>query len=246
LYTSKGMKLGSTSVCLAALSVVTLADLALRREVSVFSVLTGALGVPSLFAPEPPATAPAASVGPRARIEVIPLSKPSVTVKLRLLNSAEINTFTLFTDGTVDLSTEPELKRAMHCRRTGRELALASGVLAMLASVAAQWPGRVIDIVSAFRSPPFGVPHSKHFIGHAIDLRVEGVKTTTLRDFIWRSRHEVGVGFYLSEDFVHMDWRPGEPDMAWSAGHEGDEADYNPRWAWTARHTGWACEHGCT
>jgi uncharacterized protein YcbK (DUF882 family) len=227
---------------------VTLADLALRREASVFSVLTGALGVPSFFARPSPVAAPVASVPPRSRIEVTPLPKPSVTVKLRMANGPDINSFTLFTDGTVDLATEPALKHAMHCRRTGRELALTPGVLAMLASVAEQWPGRVIDIVSAFRAPPFGVPHSKHFIGHAIDLRVEGVKTTKLRDFIWRSRHEIGVGYYLNEDFVHMDWRPGEPDMAWSAGHEGDQADYNPRWAWTARHPAGlhACERGCS
>jgi len=242
------MKLGSTRICLAALCVVTLADLALRREASVFSVLTGALGVPSFFAQPSSAAAPPAHMSARSRIEVTPLSRPSVTVKLRMLSSPEISSFTLFTDGTVDLATEPVLKHSMHCRRTGRELPLARGVLAMLASVAEQWPGQVIDIVSAFRSPPFGAPHSKHFIGHAIDLRVEGVKTTKLRDFIWRSHHEVGVGYYLNEDFVHMDWRPGEPDMAWSAGHEGDQADYNPRWAWTARHPGWVhpCERGCT
>jgi hypothetical protein len=92
------------------------------------------------------------------------------------------------------------------------------------------------------------VPHSKHFLGHAIDLRVEGVKTAKLRDFIWRTHHEVGVGFYLEEDFVHMDWRPGEPDMAWSAIHEGAPADYSPRWAWSARHASpqKACETGCS
>lgn len=243
------MKLGSTSVCLAVLSVVTVADLAIRRDASVFSVLTGALGVPSFFAPARPATA-AQTVSPsrRSRIEVTPLSKPTVTVKLRMINGSEISSFAISKDGTVDLATEPSLKHFMHCRRTGRELPMAAGVLAMLTSVAEQWPGQVIDIVSAFRAPPFGVPHSKHFIGHAIDLRVEGVKTTKLRDFIWRTHHEVGVGYYLNEDFVHMDWRPGEPDMAWSAGHEGDDADYNPRWAWTARHPAGLrpCERGCT
>jgi hypothetical protein len=42
----------------------------------------------------------------------------------------------------------------------------------------------VIDVVSAFRTPPFGVPHSKHFIDHAIDLRVSKIKTAKLRDFV--------------------------------------------------------------
>ena len=103
-------------------------------------------------------------------------------------------------------------------------------------SVAQRWPGRVIDIVSGFRAPPFGAPHSKHFAGHAIDLRVAGVRTATVRDFVWRQNHEVGVGHYTDEDFVHIDWRPGEADRAWSSRNESDELNYNPGWAWNVRH----------
>ncbi len=134
-------------------------------------------------------------------------------------------TFSISTDGQVDQASAPTLQHFLRCRRTKRERPIASGVLAMLVSVAQHWPGREIDIVSAFRAPPFGAPHSKHFTGHAIDLRVEGVKTSRLRDFIWREHHDVGVGYYLNEDFVHMDWRPGEGDMAWSSDSEGDSPD---------------------
>jgi uncharacterized protein YcbK (DUF882 family) len=194
--------------------------------------------------------ASSAALAPTARAgaNITPLPSPSVTLNLRAINSHVVSTFTIFTSGQVDSANAPELKHFMRCRRTGRELALASGLLAMLGSIAQQWPGRLIDIVSAFRSPPFGVLHSKHFTGHAIDLRVEGVKTKMLRDFIWREHREVGVGYYLKENFVHLDWRPGEPDSAWSAGHEGDAADYNPRWAWSARHPAsrHPCEAGCS
>jgi uncharacterized protein YcbK (DUF882 family) len=246
------MKFGATTICLAVLPTALTADLAISRQSSLLARLAGAVGIPAFSAGPSGQAADASASRPvapaRSHVLVTPLPKPSATLKLRVGISPEIGSFTIFTDGTVDLATEPALKRFMRCRRTGRELALAPGVLAMLVSVAQQWPGRVIDIVSAFRSPPFGVPHSKHFIGHAIDLRIEGVKTTELRDFVWRTHHEIGVGYYLNENFVHMDLRPGEPDTAWSAGHEGDTPDYNPRWAWSARHASWrkACEDGCT
>lgn len=244
------MKFGTTAVCTAGLAIIASIDCGIRQDASVLATLAGAIGIPC-FGPGVPApveATPEPTRQPRSRIEITPLRKPSAAVRLRAINGVDVETFEIFTDGDVGLGTGQALKRFMHCRRTGRELELAPGVLAMLVSVAQQWPGRIIDVVSAFRSPPFGVPHSKHFLGHAIDLRVEGVKTAKLRDFIWRTHHEVGVGYYLEEDFVHMDWRPGEPDMAWSAIHEGDTADYNPRWAWSARHASpqKVCAIGCS
>ncbi len=176
-------------------------------------------------------------------IIVTPLPDPSVTLSMRSVNSSEASTFTIFKDGHVDAATETALKHFLRCRRTGREHPLSPGVLVLLVSVAQQWPGRMIEIVSAFRAPPFGALHSKHFTGHAIDLRVEGTRTSELRDFVWQNHHEVGVGYYLHENFVHMDWRPGEVDMAWSSGTESDTPNYAPRWAWTARHP--AVQRGC-
>src|SRR5439155_23918185 len=84
----------------------------------------------------------------------------------------------------------------------------------------------------------FGAPHSKHFAGHAIDLRVRGVRSAQVRDFIWRDHHAVGVGYYTGENFVHIDSRPGEPDMAWTGEQEDGSNAYSPHWAWRARHPG--------
>jgi len=179
----------------------------------------------------------------RSHIVVTPLPDPAVTLPLQSVNGSEVGTFTIFKDGHVDAVTEAALKHFLRCRRTGREHPLSPGVLALLVSVAQQWPGRMIEIVSAFRAPPFGALHSKHFTGHAIDLRVDGIKTSELRDFVWQNHHDVGVGYYLHENFVHMDWRPGEVDMAWSSGTESDTPNYSPRWAWTARHP--AVHRGC-
>ncbi len=160
---------------------------------------------------------------------------PYVAVHLEIVNTLEVATVNLPLDGQVGPEDARRIAWLFRCRRTGRRVEMAPQVLAMLARVAAQWPDRPIQIVSGFRAPPFGAPQSKHFKGRAIDLRIRGVRTSRLRDFIWREHREVGVGFYARENFVHMDARPGEPDRAWSASEEGGPEEYNPRWARRAR-----------
>jgi uncharacterized protein YcbK (DUF882 family) len=246
-----GTKFGIPALCLAAVSIATAIDFAVHREAGVLAALTGSLGIPWFHA-GPTGDKSVARVEPAAKqrsgVVVTPLPEVPVTLSLRTVNGSEVGSFAISTAGAIDATSESTLENLLRCRRTGRKHVLSAGVLAILVSVAQQWPGRVIDIVSAFRAPPFGVPHSKHFIGHAIDLRVEGVKTSKLRDFIWQTHHEVGVGYYFDEDFVHTDSRPGEPDTAWSAGRESDAPNYNPRWAWSARHppTNHVCAIGCT
>jgi uncharacterized protein YcbK (DUF882 family) len=77
----------------------------------------------------------------------------------------------------------------------------------------------VIDIVCGYRtpetnsalrhsSPQTGVAeHSQHMEGHAIDLRVPGVSTATVRDAAL-SLQAGGVGYYPVSQFVHVDVGP--------------------------------------
>ena len=166
---------------------------------------------------------------------VEPMAPATTAVTLRNINSQEIGTFNIPADGHADAATAAELKHFFRCRRTNREKAIAPGTLSLLVSVAQHWPGRTIDVISGFRARPYGAPHSKHFVGHAIDIRVEGVRSALVRDTIWRENHEVGVGHYTAENFVHIDSRPGEPDMAWSSRAEGAPLLYNPYWSKHAR-----------
>jgi uncharacterized protein YcbK (DUF882 family) len=46
--------------------------------------------------------------------------------------------------------------------------------------------------------------HSLHMEAMAIDVRVPGVKTSTLRDGAL-ALHRGGVGYYASSEFVHVD-----------------------------------------
>lgn len=72
------------------------------------------------------------------------------------------------------------------------------------------------QVVSAYRSPKTNemlrgrsqnsgvAKNSQHLRGKAIDVRLEGVRTATLRDKALAMKRG-GVGFYEASDFVHMD-----------------------------------------
>jgi uncharacterized protein YcbK (DUF882 family) len=184
-----------------------------------------------------PLAPPSDLAAERARNLVViqPLAAPTVTVTVENINTDEKATFSLGYGGEVSPDQAAAVAHFFRCRRTGREKRIAQGTLALLADVGRRFPGKTIEVVSGFRAPPYGVKHSKHFRGQAIDLRVRGVRSATVRDYVWREHHNVGVGYYLHENFVHMDFRPGEPDMAWTSTEEDGPLHYNPRWSVKAR-----------
>ena len=80
-------------------------------------------------------------------------------------------------------------------------------------------PDGVIDIVCGYRTPwsnnflrtrgpSTGVAeHSQHMLAKAIDIRVPGISTVTLRNAAL-ALHAGGVGFYPVSQFVHVDVGP--------------------------------------
>jgi uncharacterized protein YcbK (DUF882 family) len=80
-------------------------------------------------------------------------------------------------------------------------------------------PNGIIDIICGYRSPwsnnllrtsgpDTGVAeHSQHMLAKAIDIRVPGVSTRTLRNAAL-ALHAGGVGFYPVSQFVHVDVGP--------------------------------------
>ncbi|RMH42586.1 MAG: DUF882 domain-containing protein [Deltaproteobacteria bacterium] len=119
----------------------------------------------------------------------------------------------------------------MRCRRTGKRHRIHPQVLRILAEIQRRFPGHTIEIVSGYRSPPYGVKNSKHFHGRAVDLRVRGVRIEVVRDFLWRTHDHVGVGYYRGQNFVHVDWRPGYKKMAWTSPRRGAAYRYHPKWS---------------
>lgn len=117
--------------------------------------------------------------------------------------------------------TEEGLKALGHMMRSGPDDSVLppDPELALLLFKVAEHFGREreIRVISGFRSPAYNKLRSRqskqvgeksaHMEGKAIDIRIEGVPTTTLRTYLKRQKAG-GVGFYADSQFVHMDVMP--------------------------------------
>jgi uncharacterized protein YcbK (DUF882 family) len=156
-----------------------------------------------------------------------------VEVTLYDENDHQAGELAIWRDGSTDEDTAASVKRLFRCRRTFRQKMMAQQTLAMLAFVSEHYDNRLIEYVSAYRIGSEESPTSPHRDGRALDFRIRGVPLKDIRDLIWRKYTDVGVGWYPSEQFVHMDTRPSVHDTAWTflAGVN----HYHPYWAESAR-----------
>ncbi len=148
-------------------------------------------------------------------------------------NAREEATLYLRRDGSADEATLAEARRLFRCRRSHKDKDIARGTLAMLADVAARYPGKRIEYVSAYRATRDESKTSPHRGGRAIDFRVRGVSVIEVRDYLWTTFREVGIGWYPKEQYIHMDHRPGDKDIAWTFINGSNV--YHPSWSDRAR-----------
>lgn len=148
-------------------------------------------------------------------------------------NAREEATLWLHRDGSADEANLAEAKRLFRCRRTHKDKSIERGTLAMLADIASRYPGKRIEYVSAYRATKDESRTSPHRAGRAIDFRIRGVSLIEIRDYLWTTYREVGIGWYPSEQYIHMDHRPGEKDISWTFVRGSNL--YNPSWADRAR-----------
>lgn len=100
-----------------------------------------------------------------------------------------------------------EIMRPRNATRRDRYPAPSARLLELLARVSDHFGGRTIHVISGFREAGgYTRETSQHVAGHAIDIRIDGVPNTTLRDYL-RTHDRVGVGFYPRSHFVHLDVR---------------------------------------
>jgi uncharacterized protein YcbK (DUF882 family) len=156
-----------------------------------------------------------------------------VEVNLYDENEHQTGVVAIWRDGATDEDTAMEIKRLFRCRTTHREKMIAQKTLAMLADVAAQYPGKPIEYVSGYRIGRGESSTSPHRDGRAIDFRIRGLQLRDLRDYLWRTYTDVGVGWYPSEQFIHIDTRPGLHDTAWT--FLDGKNHYHPWWSELAR-----------
>jgi len=108
-----------------------------------------------------------------------------------------------------------EINRFLKDFRTGETTGINPELLDLLHDIRNELgPEATIEVISAYRSPrtndmlratTSGVAkNSQHVTGNAIDVRLRGIRTTTLRDTAIRMQRG-GVGYYEASDFVHMD-----------------------------------------
>jgi uncharacterized protein YcbK (DUF882 family) len=96
----------------------------------------------------------------------------------------------------------------LRCHYTNQQHAMNPRLVRLLYQTGRHWPGKRVDVISGYRSPSVAKnPRSPHMKGLAIDIHVEGVKNTELRDYLRRSMQKVGVGYYPNSSFIHLDVR---------------------------------------
>jgi uncharacterized protein YcbK (DUF882 family) len=156
-----------------------------------------------------------------------------VEVKLYDENLRVSATVLIRHDGTSDDATTKEIRHLFRCRVTNRERPIARKTLMMLADIAEMYDGKTVEFVSVYRVQRGESFTSPHRDGRAIDFRIRGVSLRTLRDYLWKKYTEVGIGWYPSEQFVHMDTRPTMHDTSWT--FQKGTNHYNPYWAYLAR-----------
>lgn len=188
------------------------------------------------------ATAAAAGLAAAASPVAVPADALVMTVAERAAAPVEVKLYDenlristrvgIRRDGTMDDATAAEVKQLFRCRTTGRQRAIARRTLAMLADLADQYE-RTIEVVSAYRVQDGESPTSPHRDARAIDVRIRGVSLPQIRDYLWRTYIDVGIGWYPEEQFIHMDSRPALHDTAWT--FLAGENHYHPYWAEVAR-----------
>lgn len=182
-----------------------------------------------LFAAAAPVPVPAEAVA----MTVVARAAAPVEVKLYDENLLVHATIGIRRDGTMDDATAAQVKHLFRCRQTNRERPIARRTLAMLADLAEKYDTRTIEFVSVYRVQQGESPTSPHRDARAIDFRIRGVRLTDIRDYLWRTYTEVGIGWYPVEQFIHMDSRPSLHDTAWT--FLSGENHYHPYWAEVAR-----------
>ena len=187
---------------------------------------TAAMGLAASASPAPVSAEALAMV-------VVERAASPVAVQLYDENLRVTATVGIRRDGTMDDATAAEVKHLFRCRQTNRERTIARKTLAMLADVAEKYEGKTIEFVSVYRVQRGESATSPHRDARALDFRIRGVQLKEIRDYLWRKYTEVGIGWYPSEQFIHMDSRPTLHDTAWTflAGVN----HYHPYWAEAAR-----------
>lgn len=129
-------------------------------------------------------------------------------------NRHEAASFAIFDDqGDAQPDVLRQFSHFVRCWRTNREKTMHPRTVEIVSNIAKHFRVHRIDVVSGYRSRPYGAPHSKHFLGNAMDIHVPGVNSKFVADWVWQNFRHIGVGYYPKQNFVHVDTR--DLDVRW-------------------------------
>jgi len=143
-------------------------------------------------------------------------------------------------DGSMDPATQKQVTHLFRCR-SERSHPIARKTMAMMADLAERYEPHPIEFVSAYRVQRGESTTSPHRDARALDFRIRGVSLREVRDYLWRTYTEVGVGWYPEEQFIHMDTRPTMHDTSWTQAY--GKMSYKPFWAELARRPAVVARH---
>ncbi len=146
-----------------------------------------------------------------------PVPKPSGEIWIYAVNfEREVHTHIFDDQGNMDDAALAVLDRGFRCKRTGEERAVNPKLYATLSTIFDHFGKKRIELVSGFRFQQN--QGSRHFHASAMDIRVPGVSTRALYNYV-RSLDTggMGIGIYPRGHFVHIDWRaPGDASYRWT------------------------------
>lgn len=127
----------------------------------------------------------------------------SVTVQYRNVN------------GSYNRKALKEINHVLRCRQTNKERKIRVDLLEMVDQIQDHFGVSEVDVISGYRSKQLNEylwiigrkvsRNSPHMYGQAMDIRLPGVKTALLRDYADGLNLKGGVGYYPSNQFVHVD-----------------------------------------
>ena len=142
-------------------------------------------------------------------------------------NEHQHGVFAIWRDGQVTADDKVEIERVFRDRHTLDQKMIAQRTLAMFADIQERYPDKTIWLVSGYRDAHGESRTSPHRAGRAIDFHIPGTSLVALRDYLYTTYTQVGVGYYPEEGFLHLDSR--KVDTSWTFLHGVNH--YNPFWA---------------
>jgi uncharacterized protein YcbK (DUF882 family) len=119
-----------------------------------------------------------------------------------------VRVFPFLPDGTLDPQAMAEIERVFRDKDTQTAHKVHPRLVKLLYRLVDHFDAKQVNLISGFREPKQPAGEGHHGDGSAADIMLPGVKLPALAKVARRLGH-VGVGYYPSSGFIHLDAREG-------------------------------------